>query len=91
MADKDVPAMLDLLAPAAVSFHTAQAAGTERARPAGEVAALAARATAAPVSSHDSVAAAVAAALETGNPVLVTGSLYVVGEARGGLGLGPGV
>jgi len=91
MADKDVPAMLDLLAPAAVSFHTAQAAGTERARPAGEVAALAARATAAPVSSHDSVAAAVAAALETGSPVLVTGSLYVVGEARGGLGLGPGV
>jgi dihydrofolate synthase/folylpolyglutamate synthase len=91
MADKDVPAMLDLLAPAAVSFHTAQAAGTERARPAGEVAALAARATAAPVSSHDSVAAAVTAALETGSPVLVTGSLYVVGEARGGLGLGPGV
>jgi folylpolyglutamate synthase/dihydropteroate synthase len=36
------------------------------------------------------VAAAVAAALETGNPVLVTGSLYVVGEARGALGLGPG-
>jgi folylpolyglutamate synthase/dihydropteroate synthase len=42
-----------------------------------------------PVSSHDTVAAAVAAAFETGGPVLVTGSLYLVGEARGVLGLGP--
>ena len=90
MADKDVPEMLRSLAPAAASFHAAQAAGSERARPAGEVAALAARETTVPVSSHESVAAALDAARGTGGPVLVTGSLYVVGEARGILGLGPG-
>ncbi len=90
MADKDVPAMLRSLAPAAASFHATRAAGSERARPADELAALAAREMTVPVSAHDSVAAAVGAALETGSPVLVTGSLYVVGEARGILGRGPG-
>jgi folylpolyglutamate synthase/dihydropteroate synthase len=55
------------------------------------VAALAAEAMAVPISTHDSVAAAVAAALDAGGPVLVTGSLYVVGEARHWLGLGPAV
>jgi dihydrofolate synthase/folylpolyglutamate synthase len=90
MADKDVPAMLHLLEPAASSLHTARAAGSERARPAAEVAALAARMMGAPAASHDSVAAALGAALEAGGPVLVTGSLYVVGEARSALGLRPG-
>ncbi|MBN2112539.1 MAG: dihydrofolate synthase [Acidimicrobiia bacterium] len=92
MSDKDVPAMLESLAPAAASFHTARAAGSERARSAAEVAALAAEAAAVPVFSYGSVGAAVAAALASGMPVLVTGSLYVVGEARGALGalgLGP--
>jgi dihydrofolate synthase/folylpolyglutamate synthase len=89
MADKDVPAMLGSLAPAAASFHAARAGGTERARSASAVAALAAEAMAVPISAHDSVADAVAAALAAGGPVLVTGSLYVVGEARGALGLGP--
>ena len=90
MRDKDVPAMLRSLAPAAASFHGTRAAESARARPAAEVAALAAAEMAVPVAVHDSVAAAVAAALEEGGPVLVTGSLYVVGEARGALGLGPG-
>jgi dihydrofolate synthase/folylpolyglutamate synthase len=89
MADKDVPAMLRSLAPAAASFHATRAGGTERARPADAVAALAAEAMAVPITVHGSVAAAIAAALERGGPVLITGSLYVVGEARGALGLGP--
>jgi dihydrofolate synthase / folylpolyglutamate synthase len=90
MADKDVPQMLRLLAPAAGSFHAARAADSSRARPAAAVAALAREAMAVPVSDHDSVPAAVAAALGTGAPVLVTGSLYVVGEARTALGKGSG-
>jgi len=36
------------------------------------------------------VAEAVEAALGSGEPVLVTGSLYVVGEARSALGRGSG-
>jgi len=90
MADKDVPEMLRLLAPAAASLHATRAADSSRARPAAEVAALAAAAMAIPVSAHGSVPEAVAAALESGLPVLVTGSLYVVGEARSALGKGPG-
>jgi len=90
MADKDVPAMLRLLAPAAAGFHTARAAGSSRARPSGEVAALASGETPVPVTEHETVAEAVAAALAGDDPVLVTGSLYVVGEARTALGLGPG-
>jgi dihydrofolate synthase / folylpolyglutamate synthase len=86
MADKDVPVMLRSLAPAAASFHMARAAGSERARPAEEVAAIAARETAVPVSAHQSVAAALDAAQRAGGAVLVTGSLYLVGEARGILG-----
>jgi dihydrofolate synthase/folylpolyglutamate synthase len=89
MADKDVPAMLAALAPAASSFHAGRAAGSERARSSEEVAALAAAAMNVPISSHDSVGEALAAALSRGGPVLVTGSLYVVGEARGLLGRGP--
>jgi len=36
---------------------------------------------------HDSVADALTAAAVAGNPVLVTGSIYVVGEVRDALGL----
>jgi folylpolyglutamate synthase/dihydropteroate synthase len=39
-----------------------------------------------PATAHPSVAVAVAAAQATGTPVLVTGSIYVVGEARRALG-----
>jgi folylpolyglutamate synthase/dihydropteroate synthase len=39
------------------------------------------------VRTHATVAAAVAAAQASGEPVLVTGSIYVVGEARAALDL----
>jgi dihydrofolate synthase/folylpolyglutamate synthase len=90
MADKDVRSMLGLLGPAVASLHAARAAESERARSSAEVAALSAEILGVPVWAHDSVAEAVAAALGGGDPVLVTGSLYVVGEARSALGRGPG-
>jgi dihydrofolate synthase / folylpolyglutamate synthase len=90
MADKDVPAMLGLLEPAVSSLHATRAADSVRARPAGEVSALAAEVLGVPVWAHGSVAEAVEAALGSGEPVLVTGSLYVVGEARSALGLASG-
>jgi dihydrofolate synthase/folylpolyglutamate synthase len=90
MADKDVPAMLRLLAPAVSSVHTCRAADSPRARPADEIAALASEIMGVPVRAHGSVPEALAAALETGEPVLVTGSLYVVGEARGAAGRASG-
>ena len=90
MADKDVSAMLGLLGPAVSSLHAARAADSVRARPAGEVSALAAEVLGVPVWAHGSVAEAVEAALGSGEPVLVTGSLYVVGEARSALGLASG-
>jgi folylpolyglutamate synthase/dihydropteroate synthase len=40
-----------------------------------------------PATAHPSVAAAVAAAMAAGGPVLITGSIYVVGEARHALGV----
>lgn len=91
MADKDVGQMLALLAPRATAAH-AVAADTPRALPAGDVATLAAAALGAgrPVEAHESVAAAVVAAMATDDPVLITGSIYVVGEARAALGLAPG-
>jgi dihydrofolate synthase/folylpolyglutamate synthase len=89
MADKDVPVMLRSLAPAAASFFVASAAGSTRARPAEDLAALVSQEAEAPAAACASVGEAVEAALETGLPVLVTGSLYVVGEARSALGLGP--
>ncbi len=90
MADKDVETMLHSLEPAAASLNAARAADSARARPAAEVAALAADILGVPVSAHGSVAEAVDAALGEGRPVLVTGSLYVVGEARSALGRGSG-
>jgi len=82
--------MLGLLGPAVSSLHAARAADSVRARPAGEVSALAAEVLGVPVWAHGSVAEAVEAALGSGEPVLVTGSLYVVGEARSALGLASG-
>jgi len=90
MSDKDLPAMLRLLKPAASSLHACRAADSPRARSADEVAALAAEIMGVPVWAHDSVSEAVAAAREAGEPVLVTGSLYVVGEARTAVGRAPG-
>jgi dihydrofolate synthase/folylpolyglutamate synthase len=91
MSDKNVGGMLDLLATRAVAVH-AVAADTPRALPAREVAELASAAVGAstPVEAHGSVAEAVAIAAASGDPVLVTGSIYVVGEARIALGVHSG-
>lgn len=86
MRDKDSTAMLDLLQGRVRAAHVA-AASTPRALSAGEVAGLVAERLGVQATAHGSVAAAVMAAVGTGDPVLVTGSIYVVGEARRALGL----
>jgi dihydrofolate synthase/folylpolyglutamate synthase len=87
MADKDIASMLGMLAPLAAGFTTV-AADSSRALPSGELAALAeGEELGVPVIDGGSVADGLAAARETGGPVLVTGSIYVVGEARQALGL----
>ena len=87
MRDKDVPTMLDALRGRVKVAHTA-AADSPRAMPAADVAVLVDARLGVPVTSHGSVAEAVAAARRSGEHVLVTGSLYVVGEVRAALGLG---
>jgi dihydrofolate synthase/folylpolyglutamate synthase len=87
MRDKDVPAMLDALRGRVKLAHTA-AADSPRAMSAPEVAALVEARLGVPAAPHGSVAEAVAAARRSGEHVLVTGSLYVVGEARKALGVG---
>jgi len=87
MRDKDVAAMLDSLAGRVVEAHTA-AAESPRAMAADEAAALVTERLGIPATAHPSVAAALAAARATGTHVLITGSLYVVGEARAALGVG---
>ena len=87
MRDKDVPAMLDALRGRVQAVHTA-AADSPRAMPAVEAAELATSHLGVPATPHGSVVEALAAARRTGEHVLVTGSLYVVGEARAALGVG---
>jgi dihydrofolate synthase/folylpolyglutamate synthase len=87
MVDKDLDGMLDVLADRVAGVHTA-AAASGRARDAADVAARVTDRMDVPAHAHDSVAAALGAAMAGGDPVLVTGSLYVVGEARNALGLG---
>jgi len=88
MSDKDVRAMLEMVRPFTAGLH-AVAAESERAMPAGDLAGLASDVLGGeiPVTVHDSVVAGVQAATASGEPMLVTGSIYVVGEARVGLGL----
>lgn len=86
MTDKDLPPMLDSLGDRVAGIHAA-AAESSRARDPEEIVALASDRLGVPATAHDSVAAALHAAITTGEPVLVTGSLYVVGEARDALGL----
>jgi dihydrofolate synthase/folylpolyglutamate synthase len=85
MADKDITGMLGHLRGLVREVHAA-AADSPRALPAGEMAELAQQQLGMPATAHPSVAVAVAAAQATGTPVLVTGSIYVVGEARRALG-----
>lgn len=88
MADKDVAAMLEALRPVIAGIHAVGAA-TGRAIPASEMAAMASTVLGPgfPVTVAGGVADGVRAATASGGPVLVTGSLYVVGEARVALGL----
>ncbi|MCB2224191.1 MAG: dihydrofolate synthase [Actinobacteria bacterium] len=87
MKDKDTAAILETLKPHAAGL-TAVAADTTRARTSAEVAAIAAEILdGLPVADGGTVAEGLAAARAAGTPVLVTGSLYVVGEARLALGL----
>ena len=81
MTDKNVPEMLTPLQTLVTTVH-AVAADSPRARDPAATAATAADALEVPVAVHRSIAAGLEAALASGNPVLVTGSIYVVGEAR---------
>ena len=86
MADKDVPAMLGHVQGLVGEVHAA-AADSPRALDAVAMADLARERLGVDATAHPSVAAAVAAAMGTGNPVLITGSIYVVAEARKALGV----
>lgn len=86
MGDKDLAGMLAPLGHLVGRVHTA-AADSPRAVAADEVARGVARALDGPAEAHGSVAAALDAAVSDGRPVLVTGSIYVVGEARSALGV----
>jgi folylpolyglutamate synthase/dihydropteroate synthase len=87
MSDKDVAAMLASLDGLVGAGHACAAAGTSRALPAADAAQALSTALGVPVTVHDSVAGALDAAAGSGEPVLVTGSLYVAGEARTALGV----
>ena len=82
LADKDHRGMLAALAPAVGQLHLVTPA-TARARASAEVA-LQATALGLPVDQHASLAEAVACARAAAGPrpVVVAGSLYLVGEAR---------
>jgi dihydrofolate synthase/folylpolyglutamate synthase len=86
MADKDVAGMMRHLDGLVAEVHAA-AAATPRALPPESVAEAVHTQLSVPATAHPSVAAAVAAAMAAGGPVLITGSIYVVGEARHALGV----
>jgi dihydrofolate synthase/folylpolyglutamate synthase len=84
LGDKDLPNMLDGLRVEVTDVY-ATAPVSERARPVTEISAAARKAFGNAVHEVPSVPEAVTRALATAGPegaVLVTGSLYVVGEAR---------
>jgi dihydrofolate synthase/folylpolyglutamate synthase len=88
LADKDHRGMIDALGPAVRRFHLV-APASRRARPPGELVALAGRH--APCDVHEGVEEAMACAREAardGALVCVAGSLYLVGAARSALGEG---
>jgi dihydrofolate synthase/folylpolyglutamate synthase len=86
MRDKDLGGILAPLR-GMVSAVEAAAVELDRALPAAEVVAAAIECLDVPARAHPGVAEAVAAAEASGEPVLVTGSVYVVGEARRALDL----
>ena len=86
--DKDAQAVLRPLL-ARARHVVATSAQVPRALAAAELAARCGRLTSAPVEVATHVGAALRQARATGDPVCVTGSLALVGEARTALGLGP--
>jgi len=80
MADKDASVMLDTLFPLVRHLHTC-APHYKRSMSAVGVAQIAAERSIAAVTPHESVAAAVAAAVASRAPVLICGSFYVAEEA----------
>lgn len=80
VADKDIAGTLALLAPLAASIHLCPVAGP-RTLPTADLAA-ALPADAPPHREFPDFRSAFTAALATGAPVLVAGSLFLVGEAR---------
>ena len=88
LADKDYPAMLEILASAAEAF-VCVTPDSERALPAAELAKALAR-FAKPVTVAESIREGVGAALDEAGPdgmVCAVGSLYMAGEIRGCFGL----
>ncbi len=81
MADKEASEMLAPFGALLTAVH-AVAADNPRARDPAVTAAMASDLLEVPVASYGSIAAGLEAAIASGNPVLVTGSIYVVGEAR---------
>jgi len=85
MADKDVAGILQPLRGLVASVH-ATAADNTRALPPDQAAALAEQVLEVPAVAHPSVVDALAAA-PGDEPLLVMGSIYVVGDAREALGI----
>lgn len=81
MADKDVPAMIEAVAPLAQRFVTVTP-DNPRAMPAEDLAALIGSMTRLPVTACASIPVGVAAALEGGDAVCALGSLYFSGDVR---------
>jgi dihydrofolate synthase / folylpolyglutamate synthase len=81
MADKDVPGMLTALEPIVLSV-VATASSSSRAAPAETIAAKVGESLRVPVVAAPSVSEALAIAGAPGTPILVTGSIALVGEAR---------
>ena len=85
MQDKHLAGMIAALAPAASHFVFTAVRTARAATPEALLAVAAATAPAIPASSADGSRAALAAALRLGSPVVVAGSLYLVGEIRADL------
>jgi dihydrofolate synthase/folylpolyglutamate synthase len=81
MADKDSAEMLESLRGLVTRVH-AVSARTPRALPAADIAELATQVLGVRVDTYPSTEAALDAIGDSDEPVLVTGSIYVVGEAR---------
>jgi dihydrofolate synthase/folylpolyglutamate synthase len=81
MGDKDIPAMLEHL-DGLVGRVFVASADSPRAASADSVAGVVEETLGVTVEVHESVGDATAAAMAAGAAVLVTGSIYVVGEAR---------